>query len=94
MREEGVSRFSVENFSSHSDEKFRRAIFYCCIIFRYRESLDKRGGEYQDFPWKNFCLTVPKISVGEPFTVAIISGIEKIWIRKGGEYQYFRRKFF
>ena len=41
-------------------------------------------GEYQDFPSKVFCLTVPKISVGEAFTVAKISGIEKIWIRVGG----------
>ena len=31
-----------------------------------------------------YCLTVPKISVGEPFTVALISGIEKVWIRGGG----------
>ena len=23
-----------------------------------------KRGEYQDFPWKNFGLTVPKISVG------------------------------
>ena len=25
--------------------------------------MDKRGG-YQDFPSENFCLTVPKLSVG------------------------------
>ena len=37
------------------------------------------GGEYQDFPSKNFCLTVPKISVGEIFPVALISGIEKCY---------------
>ena len=29
----GVSRFSVENFLSHSAENFRRGILYCCIIF-------------------------------------------------------------
>ena len=50
--------------------------------------MDKRGGgqeeEDQDFPSKIFCLTVPKISVGESFTVALISGIEKVWIRGGG----------
>ena len=44
----------------------------------------REGGEFQDFQSKIFCLTVPKISVGEAFTVAIISGIEKIWIRVGG----------
>ena len=46
--------------------------------------MDKRGGGYQDFPSKIFCLTVPKNFVGESFTVASISGIEKVWIREGG----------
>ena len=57
---------------------------------------DKRKGEYQDFPSKNFCLTVPKISVKESFTVALIWGIERVWIRGGGggEYQKFPSKFF
>ena len=50
----------------------------------YRESLEKREGGCQDFPLKNFCLTVSKISVGEAFTVATSSGIEKIWIGGGG----------
>ena len=40
----GVSRFSVENFLSHSAEIFRRGILYCCNNFGYRKSLDKRGG--------------------------------------------------
>ena len=31
---------------------------------------------YHDFPLKNFCLTVPKNSVGEPFSVSLISSIE------------------
>ena len=30
-----------------------------------------------DFPSKIFCLTVPKISVGEPLSVSLVSGIEK-----------------
>ena len=41
-------------------------------------------GEYQHFPSKVFCLTVPKFSVGKPFSVSLISGIEKVWIRGGG----------
>ena len=46
--------------------------------------MDKRAGrEYQDFPSKIFCLTVPKISVGECFIVALISGTEKV-SRRGG----------
>ena len=86
----GVSRLSIENFLSHSTENFRRASLYCCNDFGYRKSLDKRvgGGEYQDFPSKIFCLTVPKISVGESFTVSIISGIEKVWIRGGGHQDF------
>ena len=64
-----------------------------------KKFIDKRvegggGGEFQDFLSKFFCLTVPKNSVGESFTVAIISGIEKFWIRGGGEYQVFPWKIF
>ena len=44
----------------------------------------KGGGEYQDFPSKIFCLTVPKNFVGEPFSVSLIAGTEKVWIRERG----------
>ena len=43
--------------------------------------MDKRGGEYQDFPSKNFCLTVPKIFVGEPFCAAFQ---KKFMDKRGG----------
>ena len=43
-------------------------------------------GVYQGFPSKILCLTVPKVSLGESITVALNSGIEKVWIR-AGEYQ-------
>ena len=88
----GVWSFYVEKFLSHSADKFRRGILYCCINFGYRKSLDKRV-EYHDFLSKIFCLTVPKTSVWESFTVALISGIEKVWIR-GGSITIFCRKFF
>ena len=39
--------------------------------------------EYQDVPSKFFCLTLPKISVGEISIVALISGTGKVWIRRG-----------
>ena len=42
------------------------------------------GGDYHDFPSKVFCLTVPKKSVGEPFSLSLNSGIEKIWMRGWG----------
>ena len=54
--------------------------------------MHKRGVEYQDFLSKVFCVTVPEISVGETFFVALISGIEKVWIRGGGVIRIFRRK--
>ena len=89
----GVSRFSVENVMSHSAENFRRGILYCCIISRLRKSLDRMGGEYQDFPFKNLCLTVRKFFIEVSFTVSLILGIEKVWISVG-EYHYFLSKFF
>ena len=56
--------------------------------------MDKReGGEYQDLPSKIFCLTVPKKFVGEPFSVSLISGIEKLYASEG-YVTIFRRKFF
>ena len=57
-----------------------------------KKILDKRG-EYQDFPSENFCLTVPKILVGELLNVALISGTEKTWI-KGGGVSRFSVEFF
>ena len=50
----GVSRFSVENFMSHSAENFRRGIVYCCIDFGYRKSLWIRGGGVSRFSVKKF----------------------------------------
>ena len=54
------------------------------------------GGEYQDFPSKLFCLTLPKVSVGKPFSVSLISGIGKVWKRGGGgpTIKILRRKIF
>ena len=43
----------------------------------------RRGGEYQAFPSKNFCLTVPKNFVKEPFSVSLFSGIEKFYALEG-----------
>ena len=37
---------------------------------------------------------MPKISVGESFTVALNSGTEKVWIRGGGEYHDIPWNFF
>ena len=39
---------------------------------------------YVTFFQRLFCPTVPKISLGEAFSVEIISGVEKVSIRGGG----------
>ena len=59
-------KISRQKLLCHSAENFRWGILYCCINFGYGKSLDKRGGQYQDFPSKIFCLTVPKIPWGNP----------------------------
>ena len=41
-------------------------------------------GKHQDFPSKNFCITVRKKAVGEPISLSTISGIEKVWMRRLG----------
>ena len=78
IREGGVSQFSVENCLCHSAAKFRREPF--CAVFQKisvaKKFVDKRKGEYQDFPSKTVCLTVPKNIVGEPFSVSLVSGIK------------------
>ena len=39
MDKGGASRFSVENFLSHSAEKIRRGTVQCFANFRYRKTL-------------------------------------------------------
>ena len=41
------------------------------------------GGVYQDFPSKIFCLRVPKKFVGEPISVSLFLGIDKIYASEG-----------
>ena len=79
----GVSRFSVENLLSHGAEKLGRGNPLVFHSFRVsKKFIDKRGGrEYQDFPSKTYCLTVPKYLVGEPVCAVFqkISGSEKVY---------------
>ena len=76
----GLSKFSVENFLSHSAEKFRRANFQGVTNFAYRKSLRFRG-LCHDFTAKKFCLTVPKHFVDDSFSAVFqrISGSEKVY---------------
>ncbi len=56
---------------------------------------DKRG-EYQDFPSKKFCLTVPKIFGAEPSVLCFRKFLvaKKFMDKGGGEYQVFPSEMF
>ena len=77
MLQRVMSRFSVENFLSHSTEKFCRGTLLCCVSenFWYLKSSWIRWGEYQDFPSKTVsqCRKFSK----EPLSVSLVSGVEK-----------------
>ena len=45
--------------------------------------MDQKGGGVSNFLSKIFCLTKPKNFVGEPFSVSLISGIEKFYASEG-----------
>ena len=70
---------------------------FCAVfhkIFGSEKFMHRIGVEYQDFPSKTFCLTVPKNFVGKPFSVSLLSGAEEVWIREGvGSIKIFYRKF-
>ena len=70
---------------SYSIKKLHRGTLPCFSkILVSKSFIDKSGGrEYHDFPSKLFCLTVPRIFVGEPFSVSLISGIEKFYAYAG-----------
>ena len=91
ISEGGVSRFSVENFLSHSAENFRGESFTVALISG-TEKVCKREGGYQDFPSKMYCLTVPKISVGNPLLLHQFR-VPKKFGEEGG-YQDFTSKMF
>ena len=73
-------KFSVGIFLSHSAEKVRMCTLYCVVNFRYRRNFCFRD-LCNDFPSKNFCLTVSKHLVKEPFYAAFqnISCSEKVY---------------
>ena len=88
----GVSRFSVQNFSSHSAEVFRTGIL-CCINFGYRKSLDKGGGVSR-FSVENFSSHSAENFRGGILYCCINFGIRKGLDKKGGSFTVFRRTFF
>ena len=94
MLQRVMSRFFVEIFLSHSAENFRRGTLYCCINFGYRKSLEKRGWGASRFFIENFLSHSAENLRRDSFTVALVPGTEKVWIRGGGEYKDFPSKFF
>ena len=52
------------------------------------------GGGIKIFRRKFLSHSAENLSRGESFSVAIFSGIEKVWIREGGEYQDCPSKIF
>ena len=82
-RGEGVSRFSVKLFLSHSAEKFRRGESFSVSLISGSEKFYASEGYVTifDFLSKFACLTVPKTFVGEPFCAVFqkISGSEKVY---------------
>ena len=93
---EGVSRFPVENFLSHSIENFRWGTIWCIGKFRVSKNfVHQRGREYHISPSKTFCQTVTKNFVGEHFGVSEKIGYRKILcIREGGVYHISQSKTF
>ncbi len=90
-----MSRYSVGKFLPHSAYNFRRESFLVALISGTETAWIRGGGSVKIFRRQFFCLTVPKIFVGESFTVAVFLDTGKTWIRSGGgEYQDFPSKIF
>ena len=85
MLQRFMSRFSVQNFFSHSTEKLRRRILLCFTkILVTKKLMDKRGEGRKgvsQFSVELVGLTVPKNFVGEPFCPVFqkISGSEEVY---------------
>ena len=90
----------MESFLYHSAKKFGRGTtLLCCVseTFWQRESFQKDGEGVSIVSVHFFCLTVPKILLGDqPFCAAFqkISGSEKVLKKRGKEYQEFSRRVF
>ena len=85
MLQRVMSRLSVENFFFHSGEKFRRGNFLCCCfsyILVAKRYMDKTRGIIKN-SFENFCLTMPKFFVVEPFSPSLMSSIEKFYASEG-----------
>ena len=90
----GVSRFSVENCSSHSAENLWRGILFVSILSGIEKvyAAEGYGTIFPDF----FCLTVSNKILGEPYPAVFqkISGSENFYVKEGArDYQVFPSNF-
>ena len=53
----------------------------------------ERRGEYQEFPSKVFCLTLPGIFVGEPISVSLFFGQRQIFCFRGLRHGFLSKNF-
>ena len=77
----------------HSAEKFRRGLLLCFTKIMVSKTFLEKRGEYQDFPSKCCCLTVPKKFVGEPISNSLFLGIDKFFASEGYVTAYCRKLF-
>ena len=82
-----VSRFSIENFLSHTAENFRRGESFSVSLISGNEKFYASEGYVTifDFLSNLFCLPVPKNLVGEPSVLCFINfGYRKSLDKRGG----------
>ena len=82
MLQRVISRFSVEKLLSHGTETFRKGTLVCCFrkILVAKKFMDKNEGEVSRFSFEKFLYhSDEKNFAGEPFTVSLISGLEKFY---------------
>ena len=93
---EGVSRLFVQNFLSHSTEKFRWGTLRCIRKFRVAKNFyvsERGGGGYQVSWSKTFCHTVPKNFVTEHFCVSKEFRYRKVSSKGGGSFTVLSKFF-
>ena len=63
-------------------------------FLKAQKFMEKKEGKVSIISFEKFCLTVPKNAEGEHFSLSLVSGIEKKWMRGWrGSVKTFRRKF-
>ena len=80
-RGKGVQQYSVEKFLSNSAEKIVGETVIVSPIRVSKKFMFKRV--MSRFFVEDFCLTVPRNFVSQPFRVSLISGIEKFYASEG-----------